>query len=537
MDSISFKTHDAKHYITAELDGTVVANRTEVGPWELWQIEERPDGLFTIKSHHGLYLCAELDGTVNANRAEVGPWECWRVGEELNGQVSFESHHGLFLCAEGGGGSTVVANRDGVGPWESFTPSDTDWLKPEIPFNHRPFFGPLRVKKDMFCDDSGWRRVMFCSWFPALRILRDDPDEFYRQLDEIVLAGYQGIRIFLAVGGWSSFWDMREVAPIKFQKWFFDRSSGHLRPSKLGDVIAAWPDYDDVFRTLLRACRERGLRLHVTCGDMQIICPDPAKEIDLHDRFARIAKEEGGTDVIAVVECTNEFPLNRFGGDSTASIEQIGRVLKVWKQYIPSVLTGQGAIPQNEEPEALEKASQYGEVCFTHTTRDPFEMALKRTLGLVYWEGDYRAFGKPFWQGEPAGPGQDSYQRMDDPAELTALYAMHGLTGQASNQFASPSVRSFQRLESEWGFRELPAIFAEHLPEDVAQWNHVTAGRGAVLYWVKDREFRSVLYKNWDPTPPRPIEQWTLIAGDVVTQGSGGQPPKKTGLLVGRFAA
>jgi hypothetical protein len=386
----------------------------------------------------------------------------------------------------------------------------------------RPLIGPLRVQDRMFRDDFGWRRIFFCSWFAALRILRDDPAEFERQLNEIVAAGYQGVRIFLAVGGWTSFWDGREVAPVTFRKWFFDRSSGHLRPAAVGNTVDAWPDYDDILRTCLRMCRERGLRLHVTCGDMQIICPDAHEELALHRRFAQICADEGGTNVIACAECTNEFPLNRFGSDSPQSIAQMGRVLQVWRDVIPGVLTGQGAIPQNEEPESLAKASIHGDICFTHTTRDPFFMALKRSLGLVYWEGDWRGFPRPFWQGEPAGPGPESYQRLDDPASLVALYAMHALTGQASNWFSGAAVRSWQPLES------------EYLPEDVTTWDRETAGRGAILYWTRGKEFRTVAFDGWDSTPPRAVAEWKLLQGTGVQAGSG-QPPNATGLLVGRF--
>lgn len=395
----------------------------------------------------------------------------------------------------------------------------------------RPLVGPLRVQDRMFRDDQGWRRVLFCSWFPALRILRDNPQEFTRQIDAIAAAGYQGIRVFLAVGGWLPYWDGREIAPIRFQKASFD--GNHLRPVFNGPVIEAWPDYDDLLRALLRACRSRKLRLHVTTGDMQIIDPAGQQELELHRRFARICAEEGGTEVIVLAECTNEFPINRFGGDGAQSIEQMGRVLQLWRDAIPGVLTAQGAIPQNEEPASLEKASTHGDLCAVHVTREPVAMALKRTFGLVYWEGNWRGFPKPFWEGEPAGPGADSYARMDDPATLTALYAEHACTGQASVRFQGAAVRAHQPLESEWGFTELPRIL-ERLPEDIATWNRETAGHGAILYFTKGQQFATPVFAEWDSTPPRPVASWTLIAGDRVTEGSGA-PPRGTGLLLGTF--
>lgn len=396
----------------------------------------------------------------------------------------------------------------------------------------RPLIGPLRIQDKMFRDDSGWRRVLFCSWFPALRILRDSPAEFYRQLDAIAAAGYQGIRIFLAVGGWTPYWDGREVAPISFVKAEFD--GNHLRPKFTGLVIGAWPNYDDLLRELLRACRARALRLHVTTGDMQIIDPDGTKEAALHQRLARLCAEEGGSDVIALMEVTNEFPLNRYGGDAPASIEAMGRVIQTWKAMIPNLLCAQGAIPQNEEPDALTKASTYGEVCVSHTTRDPFEMCLKRTFGLVYWEGNYRGFPKPFKQGEPAGPGADSYARLDDPASLVALYAMHALTGQDSNFFQGAAVRYHQPLESEWGFKELPALLENLLPEDIAQWEHGSNRHGGIEYWWKGDQFRTATHANWDTSPPRPVATWTLYTGTAVQSGTG-TPPRVTGLLAGTW--
>lgn len=407
--------------------------------------------------------------------------------------------------------------------------------EPGQPTN-RPLIGPLRVESKLFRDDSGWRRVLFCSWFPALRILRDNPQEFERQINAIAGANYQGIRVFLAVGGWQPYWDGREVVPVRFQKASF--VDNHLRPKFDGPVIEAWPDYDDLLRTLLRACRSRKLRLHVTTGDCQILFPlqsDQSRELDFHRRVSRICAEEGGTEIIALAEATNEFPLNRYGGESSESIAQMGHILDIWRQAIPGVLTAQGAIPQNEEPVALEKACTHGELCAVHPTRDPFPTCLKRTFGLVYYEGSYRSFPKPFWEGEPAGPGQDSYARLDDPASLVALYACHGITGQASNRFQGAAVRSLQPLESEWGFTELPALLAAHLPEDIATWDHGSDQRGGIEYWWKDRDFRTFTCAEWNPAPPRPIDSWTLYTGTSQQSGTG-TPPRCTGLLVGRFA-
>jgi hypothetical protein len=397
----------------------------------------------------------------------------------------------------------------------------------------RPLVGPLRIENKLFRDDRGYRRVLFCSWFPALRILRDNPAEFDRQLNAIAAAGYQGIRIFLAVGGWTPYWDGCEVVPMRFQKAHFD--GHHLRPIFDGPWLEAWPDYDDLLRTLLRACRPRDLRLHVTTGDMQIMCPDPNQELDLHRRFARICGEEGGADLIALAEVTNEFPINRFGGDSAASIAQMGRVIDVWDRAMPGVITAMGAIPQNEEPASLAKASTHGDACAVHVTRSPFETCLKHTFGLVNWEGNWRAFPKPYWAGEPAGPGHDSFDRLDDPASLVALHAMHALIGMGAVWFQGAAVRSYAPLESEWGFAELPAILSI-LPEDVATWDHgANAAVGGIMYFWRDQQFATATMSQWNTMPPRPVSSWTLHQGTSTRSGTGTPPNNVTGMITGLF--
>lgn len=414
----------------------------------------------------------------------------------------------------------------------------------------RPLVGRVRVENKLIRDDTGYRRVFFDSWFTALRMLRHEPDRFYRWLDGTVRAGFQGSRIFLSVGGWEGFWSGYGVYPVGFRAWQFDRKDGHLRPAtdahgqpKYGATIDPWPDFDDLWRTLLREYRKRQLRLHVSFGDCQIITPDPQVEIELHQRCARIAAEEGGADVVALWEVTNEYPMNRYGSDRAGSITQMGRVIAAVRPILPGVLMAQGA-PLSEEPEKLREAAMHGDVCISHTSRDPFEFCLKRTHALVYWEGEYRAFPKPFIQGEPKGPnvlpfgdnlGDDMYSPLTHPSEAVALYAMHALTGQWSNFFDGGAVRSTAPSADAWGYDELPALFDAHIPEDVATWDHGSNRRGGIEYWWKGDQFLTSTWKGWDPSPPRPIAEWTFYTGDNVTHGTG-TPPPMTGLLVGRFA-
>jgi hypothetical protein len=532
-------------FLCAESGGgrEVVANRTVLGPWETWTVDKLDAEHVSIQASTGHYLCAELDGSVIANRTAIGEWERWRVHRNEDDTFSFESAHGTFLCAEGGGGQEVVANRPAIGPWESFTPSNMNWW---LKVCQRPLHGPLRIQDKLFRDNTGFRRVHFDSQFDLLRTLRDDPARYTKLQDDCVTAGYQGRRVFLNVGGWMGFWDGHEVLATGVTKWYFDRDNGgHHRPAGYGTRLERWPDYDALFRHLLRDCLARGLRLHVTFGDCQIFFEfdnSGDQEVALVDHLARIAAEEGGSKVIAFWETTNEVPINRRGGTSPKAIDHMGRLIRTVKNHLPDVLCGMGAF-LSEEPEILHASITYGDVCFVHVTRNPEDMCLKRTHALTHWEGNYRSFPVPFVEGEPAGPnigpadglGDDAYQPMNNPAALMALYAEHAILGHASDWFDGGAVRSTADSTLAWGYDEIPAILKDTLPEDIATWPWKSNDRGGIAYWYTGKDFRTFTHQLWDPSPPFPVADWTLYTGTGIEKGTG-TPPKKTGYLVGRFA-
>jgi hypothetical protein len=407
----------------------------------------------------------------------------------------------------------------------------------------RPLVGPLRVQDKLFRDDTGYRRVFFDSDFNLLRKLKYEPSRYYSSLDACVRAGYQGTRQMPSVGGWMDFWAPNYgVYPITFTPWVHSRETGMLRPAGSGPVVQGWPDFDALWRLNLQEHRRRKLRIVVSFGDCQIITADESVEIALHERLARIAKDEGGADVVAGWEIANEYPQNYPFGGSAQSVERQGRVIAAVRRILPNVIFMQGA-GLSEEPAVLYESSKYGEACSQHTTRQPSELCIKRTFGLVNWEGDWRHFHKPYWMMEPAGPnvgprdnqGDDMYAPWEDKAEIMALYGMHAILGMASNFFTGADVRGTEEAEHAWGYNELPKLFEAIFPEDVATWNRVAnvAARG-IMYFFKDKQFVTATHKSWNPEPPRPIKNWTFYQGDVVRSGTG-TPPAGSGIIVGQF--
>lgn len=129
----TLQTHDGAHYVCAEIDGRLVADRAAVGAWEEFVVVSVEPGVVALQTVHGGFLSALDEETcaaralppwsVQATAAHVDIWERWRVVPSPHGGVGLLSHWGRFLVAEGGGGGAVLANREysEPGPWESFT--------------------------------------------------------------------------------------------------------------------------------------------------------------------------------------------------------------------------------------------------------------------------------------------------------------------------------------------------------------------------------------------------------------------------------
>jgi hypothetical protein len=539
------------HYVCAESGGgrEVVVDRPAAAEWEQWGIHKHEDGTVSLQAYNGQFLIAGNDGyTVLATSPNQDAWERFTVEVRDDRIVCFKTAHGTYLQAidGGGAGSRLVQVPDGEGQpgeWEFFESSTKFWT-PAFSVCRRPLVGPLRVQDKKFRDDTGYRRVFFDSDFNLLRKLKYEPDRYFQSLEEACVAGYQGTRQFVSVGGWMDFWAPDYgVYPITFNAWYHSPASGMLRPAALGRRIIGWSDFDDLWRQNLREHRKRGLRIVVSFGDCQIITPFEHTEIELHERVARIAAEEGGSAVIAGWEIANEYPQNYPTGGSTTSVERMGRVIAAVRKILPDVIFMQGAA-LSEEPEQLYLSSKYGEACSQHTTRQPVEMCFKRTFGLWNWEGKAPIpyFHKPFCMMEPAGPnvgprdgvGDDMYAPWDNPGDILGLYALHMCLGFWSNFFTGADVRGTGTAGDAWGYDELPALFDQIFPEDIATWDHASDGRGGIMYFFKGKDFRAPTHRSWDTHPPRPIANWTFHQGDRVLHGTG-NPPSGSGVLVGTF--
>jgi hypothetical protein len=428
-----------------------------------------------------------------------------------------------------------------------------------------PIIGQLLRRGNLFAHEHGLITPQFSSDFVLLRTYKTDRDMYERVKSDLVRYRYQGSRLFTNVGGWAGFWDDAEVVFTTYRKWQFSRESGHLRPATdpsgqplYGPVMHAWDDADSILFNVCQDFMRSRLCIHFTTGDSQIIHSEIGsngqphyvfeKELEHHRRVARIIKSVN-KQVAALYEVRNEYPMNSPYGGNEQDRRNMGVIIKEVKNILGTdVLCGLGA-GLSEEPEVLLQSSEYSDVCFQHTSRVPFDLCLKRTLALRYWEGQWGAFPFPFVNGEPKpmnippfgdGVGDDGYAPTDRVDQLIALHTMIALTSQAGNVFTGASVKLKTYPSYMPGYKEIPLIIEEHIPEAAAVAQRETAGRGAILYFTVGNKFATSTDEHWDTTPPRPVASWTMYTGNEqnmeILQGTGNPPQGRTGFIVGTFA-
>jgi hypothetical protein len=307
----------------------------------------------------------------------------------------------------------------------------------------RPIMGSLRVQNGGWADDSGPRRIYGVSYFPAIRVAHDDPDDLRRQLDRCV-GRAQMVRMFwhLATDYWVG--AGRDVSPAKY------------------------PWFADAFRLVASECRLRDLCIHLTAGDLQLLSD--------HRRWFRwmadLVRSLGQPTRVALTEMVNEPYVNSTQGDDFAywaSLSRDWQAIAPWGQHLLGDPSGE------EDPAAYLPASQAPATgVMIHGLRSPISNALGRAYSLVYDNRANHRTDKPFAQTEPTGlnaPGaEDVFQPAPDREWVFGLYTILAMTGQQTTYFSGPSVFGKVPLDGAWGFHELPQRWAEmELPEDVGQ--------------------------------------------------------------------
>jgi hypothetical protein len=283
-------------------------------------------------------------------------------------------------------------------------------------------------------DVHGPRPLLGASWFPALYFAKHDRARAEQTLDMFQGWGVEVLRVFIAVGGWESFWGGREIVPVRMTQLRDDRS--------VARVFEPWSDWDEHFRWLLEACRQRKMGLFLTAGDLQMF----ENEHEVYRRAARVIREGGYQDVVTFVDVNEAWQNSRVQDDDPAYFASLVKpIADLGIPWTTSAHSGQATKSnpegwQSEDGRAILYMSQRvgAPVATIHGTGGTTLM-IRRTFN-VRFEGAEHHVG--LVQGEPRGPGRDvSAGRVDAQGWIAVHAAVSGMTGQIYILHASRGIR------------------------------------------------------------------------------------------------
>jgi hypothetical protein len=488
----SFQT-SGKFWLTAEGGGgrEVVADRTVEGPWEQWIVHTWDDGRVSLQATSGHFLCAEPDGTVIANRHEAGEYERFTI-EVRDVGVAFLSYHHKWLCANEGGGGLVTCDRPlpdqdpGTvpGEWEFFASTVDFWTKPPAQVNPNYLAGELQRTDRVVSDETGPRILMGCHFMEGFSAYCHNKTigqlDVATQLD-IIAERYGFVRNLDVLGFWDSnrpgdvdewdAWKGREVTPISFI-------------ANSGRTIPATPDYWERKREYVTMLHDRGLKIFDDRGDMNAFTHE--QKIDHMLTNGQFYSDlPFGREVLAGVWAINEAWQN--GGDDRALLLEMIDAFETGAGWLPAIvgLSSPGGDsdpdalaacdpPQSSwEPELPDSFSYWsadpasGITC--HGNRGDHTHIVEHYFGYGYDE-EIRDTGKPVQNTEPVGGGDGvSVGQVNDPELLCALTAAALLGGQGWTFMSGNGVFWNGAIHEMPGFEEV-ARLPQLLPTDLASF-------------------------------------------------------------------
>jgi hypothetical protein len=130
LRTVALLSRSDDHYVTAESAGALplIANRTAIGPWELFDIIDLRNGLVALRSHaNGLFVSVQLPSSTQLKATDTSPVDSgsFELITNADGSVSLLCHaNGSYVTAEDAGAQPLNANRSAIGPWEQFYLAD-----------------------------------------------------------------------------------------------------------------------------------------------------------------------------------------------------------------------------------------------------------------------------------------------------------------------------------------------------------------------------------------------------------------------------
>lgn len=431
-------------FLAYQGDGNLVLYSTSVPGHVLWS--------WYVSSPNPGWVEMQIDGNLVAYNAD-GVYYAQTATFAAGSYAVWDAERGLRIV-----GAVWISGVDPA-PTVPEPPLPPVVVPPVAPV--RRLVGKVGTLSRSFGDFTGPRILHGCSDFAALPKFHQDRDKTLRELD-IIAAHQQYVRVLWRLNGW--YWS---GGPRPINEGGGNYPSANLSVDPIRD---SW--YDEVLRKYLIACRDRGLRVNLSSGDMNNWTMVQA--IDSFKRTAQIA-DSVSNEVVWMGAVTNELRGTMSGGESPENIMDCETLLDVWKQYYPHSMRAVSD-PESQDKVGMIRLSGGSATCaLIHDVRWAAKDALRRAFNTRY--ENYP--GKPIVQDEPTGPNgspphgpftRNVYQPTEEHDNLFAIYTMHVLTGQASTYFNDPALVSREPIDSTWGLKEIPALWRlMEVPEDIGQ--------------------------------------------------------------------
>ncbi len=119
-NKVAIKTYKG-NFLCAENGGgsKLVADRNQIGDWEIFEIIDLGKGYIALKGYNGDYLKVD-DEDVRVNGSKINKKEIFQLVKLDNNKVAFKAYNKKYISAEDGGGDAVSVDRTKIGNWESF---------------------------------------------------------------------------------------------------------------------------------------------------------------------------------------------------------------------------------------------------------------------------------------------------------------------------------------------------------------------------------------------------------------------------------
>jgi hypothetical protein len=174
--------------------GVVTAESDTEGDFETFYVAPQPGGAVSIRSSHGRYVSAELAGgaSLHANRTQVGPWEQFNVeGSLVDGAgIALKASDGMHYVSVRIDQTPAVVDATATshGPWETLT---AHVIYSPLKLRH----GIVRADSRSFVDDDGTFYPLGATMMWSLWGWKNDQARLKQNLDFLKQHHWDYVRI------------------------------------------------------------------------------------------------------------------------------------------------------------------------------------------------------------------------------------------------------------------------------------------------------------------------------------------------------